>query len=222
MSFSSIYLINVNISNISNLKKITESRLLNYKGSEKLYAEKLFMNQDFNISLDNFSKFLKFKKYLYLPNNIFYENEETFINTEGLIKRTTKLVFRKKTKNDWQLLRKFLKSSTSKKALSNMKDNKIIHYNNKNIFNFKNFINFQFYATQTLTNLNFYLNTKNQKFSMYKKFNTFKTPSIKLVDTKLKYWLNDFYTGGKDRFCQNSLVLIRCSMNYKLQTTNFF
>lgn len=222
MSFSSIYLINVNISNVPNLKKIVESRLLNHKNSKRLYNEKLFINQNFNISLDNFSKILKFKKYLYLPNNIFFENEETFINTEGLIKRTTKLVFRKKTKNDWQLLRKFLKSSTSKKALSNIKDNKIINYNNKNIFNFKNFINFQFYATQTLTNLNFYLNIKNQKFSIYKKFNTFKTPSIKLMNTKLKYWLDDFYTGGKDRFCQNSLVLIRCSMNYKLQTTNFF
>jgi len=212
----------VNLNSVANLKKITESRLLSFKGSKKLYNEKLFLNQSFNVSLDNFSKFLKFKKYLYLPNNIFFENEETFINTEGLIKRTTKLVSRKKTKNDWQLLRKFLKSSKSNKVLNNIKDNKILSYNNNKIFNFKNFMNFQFYATQTLTNLNFYLNTKNQKFSIYKKFNTFKTTSVKLFDTKLKYWLDDFYTGGKDKFCQNSLVLIRCSMNYKLQTTNFF
>ena len=39
---------------------------------------------------------------------MFYENEETFINTEGLIKRTSKLIFKKETKNNWQILRKFL------------------------------------------------------------------------------------------------------------------
>lgn len=222
VSFSSIYLINVNLNSIANLKKITESRLLNFKSSKKLYNEKLFLNQNFNVSSTSFSNFVKFNKYLYLPNNIFFENEETFINTEGLIKRTTKLVFRKKTKNDWQLLRKFLHNSQSSTSLSNLKDNKVLNYNSKKVFNFKNFINFQFYATQTLTNLNFYLNTKNQKFSIYKRFNTFKSAPIKLFDTKLKYWLDDFYTGGKDKFCQDSLVLIRCSMNYKLQTTNFF
>lgn len=222
ISFSSIYLINVNLNNITNLKKITESRLLNHKSSKKLYSERLFMNQNFNVSSHNFSKFLNFKKYLYLPNSIFFENEETLINTEGFIKRTTKLVFRKKTKNDWQLLRKFLKNSNIQNTLSNLKDSRVIKYNNKSIFEFKNFINFQFYATQTLTNLNFYLNHQNQKFNIYRKFSIFKLTSVKLFDTKLKYWLDDFYIGGKDRFCQDSLVLIRCSMNYKLQTTNFF
>ena len=57
---------------------------------------------------------------------------------------------------------------------------------------------------------------------MYKKFSTFKAAPVKLLNTKLKYWLDDFYIGGKDKFCQNSLILIRCSTNYKLQTTNFF
>jgi NADH dehydrogenase/NADH:ubiquinone oxidoreductase subunit G len=40
---------------------------------------------------------------------MFYENEETFINTEGFIKRTSKLIFDKKTKNSWQILRRILK-----------------------------------------------------------------------------------------------------------------
>ena len=53
-------------------------------------------------------------------------------------------------------------------------------------------------------------------------FNTFKSSSVKSFDVKLKYWLDDFYTGGKDTLCQDSLTLTRCSMNYKLQTTNFF
>jgi hypothetical protein len=223
ISFSSLYIININLNNVSNLKKITESRLLANTSYKKLYSKKLFINQNYDVSLNNFSKFIKFKTYLYLPNNIFFENQESFINTEGLIKKTTKLINRKKTKNDWQLIRKFIKTSQStNNILSNIKDKKMLSFNNKNIFNFKSFITFQFYATQNLTNLNFYLTNKNQKFVIYKKFTSFKVKSIKLFDTKLKYWLDDFYTGGKDSFCQNSLVLTRCSTNYKHQTTNFF
>lgn len=222
MFFSSLYVINVDLNNIVNLKKITESRLLNYKSSNKLYNEKLFLNQNFQVVSSNISKHLTFEKCLYLPNNIFFENQESFINTEGLIKKTTKLISRKNMKNDWQLLRKFASIFQSNTTISDIKNNKSVFYNSKTLFDFKNFINFQFYATQTLTNLNFYLNTKNQKFTVYKKFNRFKSSSTKLFSTKLKYWLDDFYTGGKDKFCQNSLLLTRCSMNYRLQRTNFF
>jgi len=221
-SFSSFYIINVSLNNIPNLKKITESRLVNYRSSNKLHNEKLFMNQNFNMSSSSFSNFVQFKKYLYLPNNIFFENQETFINTEGFIKKTTKLISRKNMKNDWQLLRKFIKNCQSNTFLSDVKNNFMVSCHNTTLFDFKNFINFQFYATQTLTNLNFYLNIKNKKFSIYKKFTRFKITLVKLFDTKLKYWLDDFYTGGKDRFCQSSLILTRCSMNYKQQTTNFF
>ena len=56
---------------------------------------------------------------------------------------------------------------------------------------------------------------------MYKKFSSFKKGSVKLFKTKIKFWLDDFYTGGKDRFCSNSLTMINCSQNLKLQTTNF-
>jgi hypothetical protein len=39
------------------------------------------------------------KKYAYIPQNTFYENEQTFINVEGFVKRTTKLVKKQSTKN---------------------------------------------------------------------------------------------------------------------------
>ena len=221
-SFSFLYMVNVNLTNIANLKKITESRLIHYKSSKKLYNEKLFMNQSFNNPSSSVSNFVTFKKYLYLPNNIFFENQETFINTEGFVKRAAKLITRKNMKNDWQLLRKFVKNFQSQVSLSDVKSNSLVSYNSKTLFDFKNFISFQFYAIQTLTNLNFYLNSKNEKFVIYKKFNRFKTSSVKLIDTKLKYWLDDFYTGGKDILCQDSLTLTRCSINYKLQSTNFF
>lgn len=222
ISFSSIYMVNVNLNNVTNLKKITRSRVLTNRSSKKLKTEKLFMNQSYNQSLDNLSNFIKFKKLLYLPNSVLFENQETFVNTEGLIKKTTKLIFRKKTKNDWLLLRRFIKTFQSNITINRLKDKKSISYNSKNIFNFRNFIGFQFYATQTLTNLNFYITDKNEKFTLYKRFNGFKTRCIKLFSTKLKYWLDDFYIGGKDQFCQDSLVLIRCSVNNRQQTTNFF
>lgn len=221
--FNSIYIVNTNINNIANFKKITESRLLNFRSSDEASKKSLFINQTFNAVLGNSSKYLKFKNYLYLPTGVLFENQETFINTEGFIKRTNKLISKKKTKNDWQLLRKFVKHLSVNTTFKNSRDQKtFLNKNTNNIFNFKNFINFQFYATQTLTNLSFYLGIKSQKFSMYKKFNSFKPISIKIFNTKLKYWLDDFYIGGKDKFCQNSLILIRCSTNYKLQTTNFF
>ena len=128
-SFSSFYMINVNLNNVANLKKVTESRLINYNSSNKLYNEKLLMNQNFNISSFG-SNFLNFKKYLYLPNNVFFEHQESFINAEGLIKRTSKLITRKNMKNDWQLLRKFVKTFNSNFNLSDFKNNSIISYNN--------------------------------------------------------------------------------------------
>jgi NADH dehydrogenase/NADH:ubiquinone oxidoreductase subunit G len=50
-----------------------------------------------------------YDKYFHLPTTMFYENNETFISTEGLIKRTTKLVSKGKVKNNWQILRKMFK-----------------------------------------------------------------------------------------------------------------
>ena len=65
ISFSSFYMINVNLNNISNLKKITNSKLLTYKSSKKLTTEKLFTNQNYKISsLDNLSNFVKFRTIL--------------------------------------------------------------------------------------------------------------------------------------------------------------
>lgn len=219
-------MINVNTNNIKNLKKITESRLLtltiffhNSKEKTILKNNKIFITQDHNIISKNFSKFLKFKTYLYLPNSNFFENNETFLNTEGLIKKTTKLIFRNKTKSNWKLIRKFAINTIF--FINNIKDKKLIFFNNKNLSNFKNLINFQFYATRSLTNLNYFLNNGNKTFIIYKKFSNFKKGSIKLFQTKIKFWLDDFYIGGKDIFCQHSLTMINCSQNFKLQMTNF-
>ncbi len=221
--FSSFYIINVNINNIGNFKKITESKLLKLETSKKISNKKLVIHQDHLFLLKPSLNSINFRKFLYLPSNILFENNETFINTEGLIKKTTKLLFRKKAKSNWQLLRKFTKNIKLLTPLNNIKDGKILFFNNKNMSDFKSFVGFHFYATETLTNLNYYLIKKNQPFVIVKKDSiSFKKRSVKILYTKLKYWLDDFYTGGKDRFCQNSLIMVNCSINNRLHTTNFF
>merc|ERR1712151_1255037 len=119
-------------------------------------------------STTNVSKLMNIKNFLYLPIDTLFENNETFINTEGLVKKTTKLIFRKKTKNNWQLIRRFIRNTNLLVSATNLKDNQLISFNSKNLYNFKNFISFQFYAVQNLTNFNFYLNNKNFQFYIYK------------------------------------------------------
>jgi NADH dehydrogenase/NADH:ubiquinone oxidoreductase subunit G len=231
VNFSSIYFLNTTISNVSNLKKITESKLLNFSfnKNKELNINKLFLDQ--NSSTDQNLMFFnqkystsdqKQQKYFYLPTGMFYENNETFISTEGLIKRTTKLIAQKNTKNNWQILRKIFKSLKKNVTSVNKKDNNLIFLNSTRIANFKNFISFQYHATQNLTNLGFYLSTKNQPFILYNKTSSYKQKSMKILNTKVKYWLDDFFSGGKDEYSQNSLILTNCSKILRTESSNFF
>lgn len=213
INFNSLYIINVNLFNVKKFKKLTELKLTKFLKKPLLIDQN---NHKINVSFMN-NKFLQFKKYVYLPVNNYFENNETFFNTEGVLKKTIKIVFKKKTKSSWNLIRKF----SRKLGFLNDKSNHII-FKNENHHNLKNFINFHFYATQSLTDLNFYLNVKNNSFIIYKLFLTFKIISIKTFNTKIKYWLDDFFLGGKDNYCTNSLSLTNCSMNIRKQTTNFF
>lgn len=225
-SFSLLYAINIKISNITNLKKLVMLKLLNFVEIKPLGKNFVLIDQnlDTNINIDLVSSnnnFFNFTNYLYLPNNTMFESQETFINTEGLIKRTTKLLLKKKTKSNWELIRKFVKYNKNVSYLNNTKTNKLVYFDTKNSYNFKNFINFQYFATQSLTDLNFFLNIKNNTFIMYKNSFFFKLKAIKTFNTKVKYWLDDFYNGGKDNYCHNSLVLNNCSKNLRLNETNF-
>lgn len=216
-NFSSLYLLNVTTDNISNLKKITELKLLKTSAYVK---HRLLLDQN-NKTNNNFMFSKKtLGSYLHIPNSTFYENEETFINTEGFIKRTTKLISKKKTKNNWQILRKILKHFKNKLTFLTQKDNQIIFFNSKKFYNFRNFINFQYYALQSLTHLNFYLNIKNKTIVLNPL--NFKPKIKKLVSTKLKYWLDDFFSGGKDEYSQYSIILTNCSKILRAESTNFF
>jgi hypothetical protein len=226
-SFSVLYFLNTNANNINNLKQIVEFKLLNSNLSKTIKNESIFLDQSsipaLNVSLFNkaySSKNNNFTNYYSVPTSLFYENEETFINTEGLIKRTVKVILRKKTKNNWQLLRKIFKHLKTNLNLLNNKENQLIFFNSKEKTQFKNYIYFQYQATQSLINLNFYLSLKTQPFKITT--NKFKKKNQKLLNTKLKYWLDDFYSGGRDEYSQHSLILTNCSKIIRQQSTNFF
>ena len=230
-NFSSLYFLNISPNNITNFKRISESKLLNYSLNIKNNnINKFFLNQNSNpnnndILINTINKLLpnckNLKNYFHLPNSMFYENEETFVNTEGLIKRTTKLIFRKNNKNNWQILRKIFKNFKSNLKFLDNKNNQTIYFNSKKIINFKNYMYFQYIATQSLTNLNFCLSIKTKPFAVSYN-NNFKSKTNKLTNTKLKYWLDDFFTGSKDEYSQSSLILTNCSKIVRTESTNFF
>merc|ERR1711933_77856 len=205
-NFFGLYCINASIISTANIKKLTELHLLNifpnYSSNNKF-----FVDQNVKSSNKFFYTKLKndlFTDYYYLPSNLFLEDNETYINTEGLIKKTTKLLnFKKEAKTNWQIVRKLYSTSNSLIFFSNKKDYKLIGFDSTNSFNFRNYINFQFSATQTLISFSFYLNKKNSPVKFTDSF--FKSAKIKTIDTKLKNWLDDFFNNnGKDSFSYNS------------------
>lgn len=212
--FSSFYALNVNFHNVSNVRVVTESRLLKFKSVNKFLDKKVSIVQ--NIS--EVPGFALSKKYLYAPSSTFFENTNSFLNTEGFRKISAKLVFKKNTKSDWQILRKLVQN------LDCFYDKKILFYDSSSLFNFKSFINFHFQATPHLINFNEFFVTSNPKFVLSKKFRCFALISHKFSSQNLQFWLRDFYLGGKDSFCQNSLNLVRCSSACRLgeSTYNFF
>lgn len=225
-NFFGLYYINVSLNATANMKKLTELHLLNTWSLTTSFENKVFADQNVKSSNKVVYEKLKnkmFKDYFYLPSNLALEDSETYINTHGLIKRTTKLIhFKKDAKTSWQITRRVYANSKSLMFFNNRKDSRIVNFDSINSFNFKNYVNFQFYAVQTLTSLSFYLNKQN--LPIVKPINSsLKLARIKVLNTKVKNWLDDFFNNnGKDSFSYNSSVLINSSKLMRSSTTNFF
>jgi len=225
-NFFGLYYINVSLSSTANMKKLMELHLLNIFNSNDAFNNKVFIDQ--NVKSVNKPVYDKvktkiFDNYFHLPSNLFLEDNETFINTQGLVKRTTKLIhFKKDAKTNWQITRKFYANTKSLVFFNNKKDNKLVNFDCVNSFNFKNYVNFQFYGVQTLTSLSFYLTKQNSP--LLKSFKApIKSTKVKVLNTKVKNWLDDFFNGnGKDSFSYNSSVLVNCSKIMRSSSTNFF
>ena len=224
INFFGVYYLNVSLNSTPNAKKLTELHLLNIFNQKNSFKNTVFVDQNVKSSNKSFcEKSQIFKDYFHLPSNLFLEDNETYINTQGLIKRTTKLIhFKKEAKTNWQITRKLYSNTKSLMFFNNTKDSNLINFDCVNSFNFKNYVNFQFYAVQTLTSLTFYLTKKNLPIT--KSLNSsIKFPKAKVLDTKVKNWLDDFFNNnGKDSFSYNSSVLVNCSRIARSSSTNFF
>jgi NADH dehydrogenase/NADH:ubiquinone oxidoreductase subunit G len=223
-SFLGLYCINVSLNATGNMKKLTELCLLN--AFRPSYSNQIFVDQNtksLNRVIYEKLNNRMFKDYFHLPSNLFLEDNETYINTQGLIKRTTKLLhFKKDAKTNWQIIRRMYASSKSLMFFNNKKDNQLINFDSVNSFNFKNYVNFQFCAAQTLTSLSFYLNKQNLPITK-SMILSFKLSKTKIYNTKIKNWLDDFFTNnGKDSFSYNSSILLHCSKILRSSNTNFF
>ena len=222
-NFFCLYFINVSLDAIPNFKKIIELHLLNLSFANNESSFKLVVNQNNNNDKELYKKLNLNSTYHYLPNNLFLEDNETYINTQGLIKRITKLInFKKNAKSNWQIIRKLYANSKKLSFLNNIKDTSLISFDCKNSFNYKNFINFQYYAVNSLTGLSFYL-IKQNKPIIKNIDSSIRDCKIKVFNTKLKFWLDDFFMkDGKDSFSYNSSVMSRCSRISRSNSTNFF
>lgn len=100
-TFSSLYFLNTTVHTVSNLKKITELKLLKKlaTNNQQFLANKLIIDQNHQLNNNLVTLTQILKSYIYIPQNTFYENEQTFINVEGFLKRTTKLIQGKPMKN---------------------------------------------------------------------------------------------------------------------------
>jgi NADH dehydrogenase/NADH:ubiquinone oxidoreductase subunit G len=226
VNFFGLYYINVSLSSAANMKKLVELHMLHVFDKNTTLANKVFVDQNVSSSNELVYNKLKnqlFNTYFHLPSNLFLEDNETYINTQGFIKRTTKLIhFKKNAKTNWQITRKFYANTKSIVFFNNGKDNTLINFDSVNSFNFKNYVNFQFYAVQTLTSLSFYL-TKNNLPLCTPYLTVVKPSRVKVLNTKVKGWLDDFFNGnGKDSFSYNSSVLVNCSKITRSSTSNFF
>lgn len=226
-NFSLIYFININVGYIGYIKKIIELNLFNQTCINNLdcltfFNKTLILDQNYiknnNLQLSNKVK----ADYLHIPINTFYENNSTFINTEGFIKKTNKIIYKNKIKSNWHILRKLINYFKNKLIFLNRKDNQSIFVNLKKFYNFKNYINFSYCPIKKLAYLSCLLTNKNKVFiiSNFKLY--FKTKVTKFKVTKLKYCLNDFFNSHQDQYSQHSVLLASCSKQIKFQITNFF
>lgn len=209
--------------NIPNLRKTIQYHLLNRFQKEKSEVS-FYLDQNgglVNQLFNDIKKISGIYSYINLPNNVFFETSGSYLNTEGVLKQTIKIIpSHKQARENWQIIRKLLSSSNFLSFVSEMKTNERVNFNCENIFNFKNFINFQYYAIQNLTNSNFF--TTSRKTSYFDLTQgQYKTRQSKLIESKVRLWLDDFYIGSRDIYAKRSITMIKCSKQFRTQNNNF-
>ena len=208
---------------IPNLRKTIQYHLLNRFQYEKSEVSFYFDQNGGLVSqlFNDIKKVSGISSYINLPNNVFFETSGSYLNTEGVLKQTVKFIpSLKQSRENWQIIRKLLANANFLSLVSEIKTNKRVNFNCNNIFNFKNFVNFQYYAVQNLTNSS--LSNAGKKISYFDfTKNLYKTRHSKLIESKVRLWLDDFYIGSRDTYAKRSITMIKCSKLFRAQNTNF-
>lgn len=164
---------------------------------------------------DNNNLTVKTKNFFNLPVKNFFESSQMFINNKGNLKKTHQILNNNKKKSHWKLTRYIFNAF---KKISLITNNFLISFTKLvNFFYFKITLHLIFIPLSS-----FFIK---QAFNFFNNSFIFVINSLKktkLINSKLKYWLNDFFIGGSDGLSTNSLILNKCSENYKLQSTTFF
>ena len=223
-SNAGLYFLNQSSKN-SNIQKIINLKLLNYIPKND-FLPNFCLEQNNGISCLNqnvLESACNIYNYINLPNNSFFESNGTYLNTEGSFKKTVKFVStNKQTKDDWQILRKIFSVTKKIDFTTNQRNNTIRHFNSKNLIQFKNFAGFLFSASKNIVKKNY--NYKLADVSLSNKTTPFyylKLKKTKIINSKLKIWINDFYIGGKDPYSKYSTTMINCSRIFRTEKHNF-
>jgi NADH-ubiquinone oxidoreductase-G iron-sulfur binding region/2Fe-2S iron-sulfur cluster binding domain len=159
---------------------------------------------------------LMFCNYYRLISSSFFETSASFITTQGTPKSVVKFINpNNSSKEDWQIIRKVFSLLSKMSFVSSL--NTRVSYNLKTMFQFRSYINFMHKASQTLTDLTFFINSFSQTF-------VFHTPFLLKTSfylTQLKMWLRDFYIGGFDLYSRNSKLMINSSINLRKRKVTF-
>jgi NADH-quinone oxidoreductase chain G len=208
---SGIFFINNGLRTSKMISKFMELALLNHSFTS--INNKIVIEQNFKNILSTLQNKLNIHEYIYLPSNTFFESTGSYINTEGNLKCSTKLISAQhNTKDDWVILRKLISVLETIEFLCDIKNNTRIHYSNNNLFNFKNLISFLFINTQNLSKFSFHRRTFSQPFKI---ISIQKIKKLKILSTQLKKTLEDFYLGGFDNYSYESKTMILCSMDLR-------
>jgi len=217
---SGLYFLNTQPNTLT-FRKLTKLKLLNYNTSNSSWPTYCF-EQNFGTTHSELQSSYKPYNYVNLPNGSFFESTGSFLNTEGSLKKTVKFVSTKsQTKEDWQIVRKIFSNTTKLSLLKHPENNLTLNFNTNNFSKFKDFINYQFTAINSLNNKasnTFNLNIKPNYLKLNSKF---KRQKLKVFSTKLKIWLNDFYIGGNDSYSRYSATMVNCSRMLRAEKNNF-
>lgn len=214
-SFSSIY--TLNLTNIKYNFIVKSLDLIFYYFIRESY---LFKIKKICLTHDNlFNNYLiQYVNYFSISVKNFYEDSAIFFNTQGFVKKNLKIFNNYKLGSSWKILRIILNSFKNKLSLYTFRYNLLINYNLFVKFTFLKFIYLLLLAKKPINNNNL-INNTNQFIS--NKIDLIYGLKIKFLNLRFKFWLNDFYTGGRDNFSPNSLVMLKCSKLIRLQLTNF-